>query len=165
MIVTTGWVDAWCRGSKLTKLEWTGCNGCDNTSADGFTHSLAHDNVIKDNYFPRHWPFVKGKPRSPVLSPHKGHCSGALTFPLICTWTNSWAKNRDVGDLRCHRTHYDVTVLINHRSMISKSLMRTALSCIDINLKEYQNLTLNPNDIMTLTKLICRILQIKWHMN
>ena len=27
-------------------------------------------------------------------------------------WTNGWANNRDTGDLRRHRTHYDVTVII-----------------------------------------------------
>ena len=42
-----------------------------------------------------------------------------LYFSLICTWTNGWANNQDVGDLRCHRTHYDVTVMrgdsLHHR--------------------------------------------------
>ena len=30
---------------------------------------------------------------------------------LICAWTNDWANNRDAGDLRRHRAHYDVIVL------------------------------------------------------
>ena len=47
----------------------------------------------------------------PVNSPHKGQWRGALMFSLICAWTNGWANNRDVGDLRRHRTHYDVTVM------------------------------------------------------
>ena len=34
--------------------------------------------------------------RSPVGSPHKGQWRGAL----ICAWINSWANNRDIGDLR-----------------------------------------------------------------
>ena len=33
---------------------------------------LAHDDVIKWNYFPRYWPYVRGIHRSPVNSPHKG---------------------------------------------------------------------------------------------
>ena len=32
-------------------------------------------------------------------------------FSLICTWINGWANNRDAGDLRPHRAHYDVTVM------------------------------------------------------
>ena len=47
-------------------------------------------------------------------SPHKGQWRGALMFSLICTWTNGWVNNRDAGDLRCHRTHYNVTVMIQH---------------------------------------------------
>ena len=32
-------------------------------------------------------------------------------FSLIYVWTNSWVNNRDTGDLRCHRAHYDVIVM------------------------------------------------------
>ena len=28
-----------------------------------------------------------------------------------CAWTNGWANNRDTGDSRNHRAHYDVTVV------------------------------------------------------
>ena len=30
---------------------------------------------------------------------------------MICAWTNGGANNRDAGDLRRHRAHYDVTVV------------------------------------------------------
>ena len=30
---------------------------------------------------------------------------------LICAWINGWVNNREAGDLRRHRTHYDVTVM------------------------------------------------------
>ena len=33
---------------------------------------------------------------------------------FICAWTNCAANNRDAGDLRCHRAHYDVTTI--HRA-------------------------------------------------
>ena len=49
--------------------------------------------------------------RWPVNSPHKGQWRTALVFSLICTWTNGWVNNRDVGDLRGHRAQYDVTVM------------------------------------------------------
>ena len=57
--------------------------------------------------FPRYWPFVRGIHGSPVNSPHKGQWCGALMFPLICAWINGWANNREAGDLRRHRTHYE----------------------------------------------------------
>ena len=37
--------------------------------------------------------------------------SGALIFSLIWAWTNGWATNRNVSDLRWHRAHYDVSVM------------------------------------------------------
>ena len=42
---------------------------------------------------------------------HKGQWRGALMFSLICVWINGWVKNREVGDLRRHRAHYDVIVM------------------------------------------------------
>ena len=54
---------------------------------------------------------MRGIHWSPVDPPHKGQWFGALMFSLICAWTNSWANNRDVDDLRRHRAHYDVTVM------------------------------------------------------
>ena len=62
--------------------------------------------------FSRYWPFVREFHRSLVDSPHKGQCRGTLMFSLICVWTNFWANNRDAGDLRRHRAHYDVTVML-----------------------------------------------------
>ena len=32
-------------------------------------------------------------------------------FPLICTWINGWANNRDAGHLRHHHPHHDVIVM------------------------------------------------------
>ena len=61
------------------------------------------------------WPFVRGIHRSQLDSPHKGQWRGALMFSLICAWTNGWANNQDVGDLRRHRARYDVTVMIHLR--------------------------------------------------
>ena len=70
-----------------------------------------HDDVIKWKHFPRNWPFVRGIHRSPVNSPHKGQWRGALMFALICVWINGWVNNREAGDLRRHRAHYDVVVM------------------------------------------------------
>ena len=72
---------------------------------------IPHDDVIKWEHFPCYWPFVRGIHRSPVDSPHKGQWRGALMFSLICAWINRWVNNREAGDLRRHRAHYDVIVI------------------------------------------------------
>ena len=40
---------------------------------------------------------------------------------MICAWRNGWVNNRDAGDLRRHRVHYDVTGCI-------KAVLRTAIT-------------------------------------
>ena len=72
--------------------------------------------------FPRYWPFVRGIHRPPVNSPHKGQWHGTLMFPLICAWIDSWANNRETGDLRRNRAHYGVTVLQSRTCSISARL-------------------------------------------
>ena len=52
-------------------------------------------------------------PVAPVNSPHKGQWHGALMFSLICAWTNGQTNHRDAGELRRHRSHNDVTVMLN----------------------------------------------------
>ena len=72
---------------------------------------ILHDDVIEWKLFPSYWPFVRGIHRSPVISPHKGQWRGALIFFFISAWINGWVNNREAGDLRRHRTHYDVIVM------------------------------------------------------
>ena len=73
--------------------------------------SQPHDGVIKWRHFSRNWPFMRGIHRTSVNFPHKGQWLGALVFYLICAWTNRSVNNRDAGDSRLHRAHYDVTVM------------------------------------------------------
>ena len=68
--------------------------------------------IIKWKHFPRYWPFVRGIHPSPVNSPHKGQWRGALMLSLISARISGWVNNGDAGDLRRHRAHYDVTVMI-----------------------------------------------------
>ena len=46
-----------------------------------------------------------------VNSPHKIHWRRASMFSLICVWINGWVNNREAGDLRCYRAHYDFIVM------------------------------------------------------
>ena len=70
-----------------------------------------HDDVIKWN--PRYCPLARGIHRSLLNSPHKGQWRGALMFSLISAWINAWVNNRETGDLRRYRAHYDVSVMTN----------------------------------------------------
>ena len=47
--------------------------------------------------------FVRGIHRSPWR--------GVLMFSLTCAWINCCVNNREAGDLRRHRAHYNVTVM------------------------------------------------------
>ena len=42
-------------------------------------------------------------------------------YPLICAWINGWANNREAGNLRRHRAHYDITVMSRTLPLISGS--------------------------------------------
>ena len=72
---------------------------------------INHDDVIKWKHFPRYWPFVRRIHRSPVNSPRKGQWGEALMFSFICAWINGWLDNREAGDLRRHRAHYDIIAM------------------------------------------------------
>ena len=54
-------------------------------------------------------------------SPHKGQWRGALMFSLTCAWTKGWVNNRDAGDLRRHRTQYDVTAMSSIAKMTANN--------------------------------------------
>ena len=71
-----------------------------------------HDDVIKWKHLPRYWLFVRRIHRSSVNSPQKGQWRGALMFSFICVWISGWVNNREAGDLRPHRAHYDVIVML-----------------------------------------------------
>ena len=77
-----------------------------------------------------------------VNSPHKGQWRGALMFSLICSWIHDWVNNRETGDLRRHRAHYDVIVMIlrlmynvsneTHMLLLSLFFLRLHACMIDL---------------------------------
>ena len=75
------------------------------------------------------WPFVRGIYRSPVNSPY----TWSFDVSLVCAWTNGWPNNRDAGDLRRHRAHYDV--ICHFKQIMSRifSFLKRKLS----NIAEY----------------------------
>ena len=51
---------------------------------------------------------------SPVTSefPSQRPVTRSFDVSLICAWTDDWVNNRNASDLRRHRAHYGVTVMI-----------------------------------------------------
>ena len=47
---------------------------------------------------------------------------GALMSYLICVWINGWVNNREAGDLRRHRSHYDVIVMCSVKTVPTDGL-------------------------------------------
>ena len=90
-------------------------NGSDRCMSNGTWSLFDHDDVIKWKHFPRNWPFVRGIHRSRWIPHTKGQWHGALMFSLICVRINGWVNNREAGDLRRYRGHYDVIVMILQR--------------------------------------------------
>ena len=52
-----------------------------------------------------------GEFTGPRWIPRTSQWRGALMFSLICVWINGWENNREAGDLRRYRSHYDVIVM------------------------------------------------------
>ena len=68
------------------------------------------DDVNNWKHFPCYWTFVQPSILiKPVNSPHKGQWRGC--FLWSAPWINGWLSNREAGDLRRHRVHYDVNVM------------------------------------------------------
>ena len=101
------------------------------------------DDVVKWKHFPRYWPFVRGTHRSPVNSPHKGQWRRALMFSLICALVNDWVNNGEAGDLRSHRTHYDVIVWVNNSEAGDLRSHRTHYDVIVVKFIFFPSQTLN----------------------
>ena len=68
---------------------------------------------------------------------------GALMFSLICVWINGWVNNREAGDLRRYRVHYDVTV------------MKSTNFCSHMELTSWHRLTMAIILVALISVLLC----------
>ena len=66
-----------------------------------------------------------------------------------CARTNGWVNSRDAGDLRRHRTHYDVTVML--RKFSCRKCTWKCLQCIELNALNmwFPNLLRSTNEFST----------------
>ena len=92
-------------------------------------HHWLHDDVIKWKYFPCYCPLWG---ESPVTGgfPSQKSVTRSLILSLMCAWTDGWANNRDVGDLRRHRAHYDVNLMCTTIDEKFVEMMTFALQCL-----------------------------------
>ena len=72
-----------------------------------------HDDVIKWKHFPRYWPFVRGIHWSQWIPRTKFSDAELWYFLWPVLWINGWVNNHEAGDLRHHRAHYDVIVILS----------------------------------------------------
>ena len=78
-------------------------------------------------------------PGPPGNFPHKGQWHGALMFSLICAWTNGLVNNRNVGDLRRHRSHYSATVMWDRS--LTKVIPSPFLCCVRYHVVSYRDIS------------------------
>ena len=101
---------------------------------DGVSNHQPHDCLLRRLFKrrskktlkpPCHWPLCEFN-----ISPEKRclwendislTCDAELScFPWSASWINGWVNNREAGDLRRHRAHYDVIVMFPlHFSMVT----------------------------------------------
>ena len=94
--------------------------------------------------------FCAGNSSVPVKSPHKGQWRGDLMFSLICALINGWVNNGEAGDLRRHRTHYDVIVMgtSNLKGALTKEAVETkAWICHYISLLHWRHMNVIASQI------------------
>ena len=98
----------------------------------GFWPLELHDDVIKWKHFPRYWPFC-GELNSHqwilLTEASNAEARRASMFSLIDTWTNGWVNNQDASGLRCHRVHYDVTVMSLEHNLTHPDLNKMVNNC------------------------------------
>ena len=89
--------------------------------------------------------FAGNSPTS-VNSTNKGQWRGALMFSLICVWINGWVNNREAGDLRRYRAHYDVTAM-DTTAMLTNWCLNKWLTLVCGNLDMHCNVYIDYNFI------------------
>ena len=106
--------------------KWARCK----YQGQGQVITVHHDDVIKWKHFPRNWPFVRGIHRSPVNSPHKGQCRGALMFFFYPRLNKRLSKQS-----RRYRAHSDVILMSNCLRYLLVPVLDTCFWCVSPHLR------------------------------
>ena len=80
----------------------------------------------------------------PLCGESKGQWRGALMLLLLCVWINGWVINREAGDLRRRRAHYDVIVMvsewpvqISHKPIAANKLTMAEVFCFRLAMMKH----------------------------
>ena len=88
--------------------------------------AYVHDDVIKWNIFR-----ITGHLCEEFTGHRRFPCTKTSEAELwcffICAWTYGWVNNREAGDLRRHRAHYDVIVMYSVKCMCYLRLENKAI--------------------------------------
>ena len=79
-------------------------------SQNGHRNMWGHNNVIKWKHF-RVTGHLCREFTGQRWIPHTKVIDVELWFFFICVWINDWVNNREAGDVRRYRAHYDVIVI------------------------------------------------------
>ena len=84
----------------------------------------------------------------PVNSPHKSQWRRGLMFSFISARINDWVNNLEAGDLRRHRGHYDVNVMLknNYRPIFTSSAQTCPRKSLSPCAQSALCLVFTPND-------------------
>ena len=80
-----------------------------------------HDDVIKWKTFSTLLAICVGNSLITGKFPAQRPVTRSFDVFFICAWINGWVNNGEAGDLRHHRTHYDVTVMSTEVNAASSS--------------------------------------------
>ena len=123
----------------------------------------SHDDVIRWKHFPCYWHFVRGIHWSPGGFPSQRPVMRSIVF-FFCVWTNGWANNRDVSNLRRHRARYGVTVMcvIRYIGLVSLFTLKLRFSHARWLIYYYGGVEgyLSTNTIFSCNR--GQIMQIRW---
>ena len=76
-------------------------------------------------------------------------------FSLIFARINCWVNNRDAGDLRRHRTHHDVSIMIDYQKNLYQNLS-------GLFHWQWANIQYIPRNMHTVFALLCFVVVIHW---
>ena len=90
---------------------------------------------------------------SPMSGEFRAQRQVTRMFSLICARINSWVNNREAGDLRRHRAHYDFSVMWYAGFEVQKVFMRLLFLAVNAvhKINVMINLMLMPTFLPTFT--------------
>ena len=92
----------------------------------------------------------------------------SFDLSLICLWINDWVNNREAGDLRRYRAHYDVTVMISGKHYghllceLFKKKMDRDMTATHYHLPTVKHIKHGYSFALSWCSLVMHFLQSKW---